>query len=121
MRLLLVEDNAMNGELFVEALESDGHEVVVERDGRAGLARARAEDFDIVFLDVHLPEIMGDQVCRELKAAGYRAPIVALTAAVMPEDVERSAEAGFDAHLGKPISPASLREIVRRYGTRAPA
>jgi DNA-binding response OmpR family regulator len=115
VRLLLVEDNAMNVELFTAALETDGHEVVVERDGRSGLARALAERFDLVILDVQLPGMDGVAVVRELRAADRRGPIVAVSSSAMADQVKRGLEAGFDAYLTKPISPAELRAAVRRY------
>lgn len=115
MRLLLVEDNAMNVELFTAALETDGHEVVVEREGRAGLARALAESFDLVILDVQLPGMDGVAIVRELRAADRRGPIVALSSSAMADQVQRGMEAGFDAYLTKPIAPADLRAAVRRH------
>lgn len=120
MRVLLVEDNAMNVELFVEALKSDGHEVAVERDGVAGRDRAMTEPFDIVILDVQLPALDGYAVCRSLRAAGVRGPIVALSSAAMPEQIAEGRSAGFDDYLTKPISPTALRAAVRRIAT-APA
>ena len=116
MRVLLVEDNPMNIELFVDALETDGHTIAVERDGRDGLARALAERFELIVLDIQLPGTGGDAICRELRAAGVRTPIVALSSAALPEQVERGLSAGFDAYLTKPLAPRALREAVRRHG-----
>lgn len=116
MRLLLVDDNAMNVELFNDVLESDGHEIVIERDGVAGRDRALAERFDLVILDIQLPRLDGHEVCRALRAAGVDGPIVALTSSAMPDQVRRGAETGFDAYLTKPISPAALRAAVREHG-----
>lgn len=117
MRVLLVDDNAMNVELFTDALETDGHEVAVERDGPSGRARALHERFDLVILDIQLPGLDGNAVCRDLRAAGVSGPIVALTSSAMAEQVERGMAAGFDAYLTKPISPAALRAAVRRFAS----
>lgn len=114
MRVLLVDDNAMNVELFADALESDGHEVVVERDGLRGRDRALGDRFDIVILDIQMPGLDGYAVCRELRAAGVNGPIVAVTSAAMPEQVGDGLAAGFDEYLTKPISPSALRAAVRR-------
>jgi len=111
LRILLVEDDPMNVELFVAALEVD-HEVVVERDGPAGEARAVAERFDLVLLDIQLPKRSGIDVCRNLRARGLEIPIVALTASVLPEEVARTKEAGFVLFWSKPIAPADLRSAV---------
>lgn len=121
MRILLVEDDPLNVELFESVLESDGHEIVTERDGAAGEQRA-SDRFDLVLLDVQLPKKNGLEVCRSLRARGLRIPIVALSASVLPEEVARTKSAGFDDFLSKPISPRDLRAAVRRAGAtpRAP-
>ncbi len=115
MRVLLVDDNAMNVELFVDILTGAGHDVVVERDGPGGRARALVEPFDLVILDIQLPGIDGYAVCRDLRAAGIGGPIVALSSAAMPEQIERGHGAGFDAYWTKPIGPAALREAVAAF------
>lgn len=117
MRVLLVDDNAMNVELFTDVLEADGHEVTVESDGVTGRDRGLAEPFDLVLLDIQLPRMDGHEVCRELRSAGISGPIVALTSSAMPDQVKRGAETGFDAYLTKPISPAALRAAVREHGS----
>lgn len=109
----------MNVELFTAALESDGHEVLVERDGRSGLDRALHERFDLVILDVQLPGLDGLTVVRELRAADVRGPIVALSSSAMPEQMQEGLAAGFDEYLTKPISPAELRRAVQRLGGNA--
>ncbi len=116
MRILLVEDDQMNVELFESALETDGHEIVTERDGAAGEARA-SDRFDLVLLDIQLPKKDGLAVCRSLRARGLRMPIVALSASVLPEEIARTKAAGFDLFLPKPISPRDLRDAVRRLGS----
>lgn len=116
MRILLVDDNRMNVELFVAALSPEGHRVTVETDGPSGRARALGERFDLLILDIELPGLSGDALCRELRAAGIASPMVALSSSAMPEQIERGLAAGFDAYLTKPISPAALREAVRAYG-----
>lgn len=117
--MLLVDDNAMNVELFVDSLEADGHDVAVERDGPSGRERALRETFDVLILDIQLPGMDGNAVCRELRDAGIRAPILALSSAAMAEHIQRGRSAGFDDYLTKPISPAALREAVRRAGQGA--
>ena len=121
MRLLLAEDNATNVELFLAALETDGHEVTVERDGPSARARALRETFDLIVLDIQMPRLDGNAVCAELRAAGIRSPIVALSAAAQPSDIARGMETGFDAYLTKPIRPDALRAAVRRYRPGEPS
>lgn len=116
--MLLVDDNPMNVELFVDSLEMDGHHVTVEREGPAGRARALASDFDVIILDIQLPGMDGYALCRDLRGAGHTGPILALSSAAMAEQVQRGMQAGFDAYLTKPISPGALRDAVRKAGTR---
>ena len=120
MRILLVEDDPMNVELFESALETDGHEVVTERDGEAGERRA-SDQFDLILLDIQLPKKSGLDVCRSLRGRGVRTPIVALSASVLPDEVARTTAAGFDSFLSKPISPRELRVAVRRAVAPGPA
>jgi CheY-like chemotaxis protein len=119
LRILLIEDDPMNVELFESTLETDGHEVVTERDGLAGEERA-TDTFDLILLDVQLPKKNGLDVCRSLRARGLRIPIVALSASVLPEEIARTKSAGFDLFLSKPISPRDLRNAVRLLGVTRP-
>ena len=116
MRLLLVEDNAANIALFQAILEDDGHSVAVCTDGRAGYDRAISEAFDAVLLDIHLPGMAGDEICRALRAAGRTLPILALSASALPDQIEIAMRAGFTAYLTKPIRPQALRAAVRGLG-----
>src|SRR5207245_9676930 len=103
----------MNVELFVAALEAD-HEVVVERDGPAGEARALAERFDLILLDIQLPKRSGIEVCRNLRARALEIPSVALSASVLPEEVARTTEASFVLFCSKPVGTATLRPAISR-------
>lgn len=116
LRILLVEDNALNVEFFRDVLQADGHTVTVEGDGIAGQDRALAEPFDLVLLDVQLPGMDGYALCRSLRASGIDRPILALSSNAMAEHIRRGAEAGFDEYLTKPISPVAIRAAVRRHG-----
>lgn len=115
MRVLIVDDNRMNTELFSDILADDGHQIAIERDGPAGRDRALAEAFDVILMDIQLPGLEGTEVCRALRSAGITRPILALTSAAMPEQVSAGRMAGFDEYLTKPISPGALRDAVHRY------
>ena len=119
MRLLLVDDNDVNLELFTDVLAGDGHEVVTENDPLRGQRRALAEPFDLIILDIQMPGADGYAVCRSLRGSGVRGPIVALSSSALPEQVAEGQSAGFDTYLTKPISPAELRAAVRRFGHAA--
>lgn len=117
MRLLLAEDNPLNQELFSEILRTDGHEVVLAGDGAGALRLVLSEAFDLAILDIHLPDMRGDDLCRRLRAAGIRMPMIALSASALPDQVEAGMQAGFDGYLTKPITPSALRDAVRRYAS----
>jgi CheY-like chemotaxis protein len=117
LRILVVEDDARNVLLFEAALETE-HEVVVERDGIAGQARALAEAFDLILLDIQMPGRSGIEVCRNLRASGVLTPIVALSASVLATEIERTKEAGFVEFWSKPIAPPALRAAVRTLAQR---
>lgn len=119
LRILLVDDNAMNVEFIRDVLEADGHSVTVERDGPAARDRALADPFDLLLLDIQLPSMDGYAVCRSLRTSGIDRPILALSSAAMPEHVRHGAEAGFDEYLTKPISPVAIRAAIRRHGSPA--
>lgn len=105
----------MNVTLFTDVLQDAGHEVVVANDGVAGRDLALAGAFDLCIFDIHLPRMRGDQAVRELRAAKVTGPIVALSSSALASEIERGMTAGFDAYLTKPIAPAALREMVRRF------
>ena len=109
----------MNVLLFVDVLEEAGHSVVVANDGERGRDIALAGGQDLVIFDILLPRLRGDDAVRQLRAAGVKTPIVALTSSALLNEVDRGLAAGFDAYLTKPIAPNDLRELVRRYSRPA--
>ncbi len=117
MRILLVEDDEANLDLFTDVLDAAGHSVVVERDGINGRTRALQEPFDLIILDIQLPRLEGDVLCRELREHGMRIPIIAISANALPLQVEAGLAAGFDRYLTKPIGPAALRAAVADYAS----
>jgi CheY-like chemotaxis protein len=115
LRILLVDDDALNVELFEATLRGDGHEMTIARDGEAGQARGLAERFDLILLDIQLPRRTGIEICQALRAAGIRTPIVALSASILPDEIARTKNVGFDQFIGKPTAPAKLRAVVRAF------
>jgi len=121
-RLLLVEDDASIREIVSIGLTAAGFRLVTATDGRDGLARARAGEFDAVILDVMLPSLDGFEVCREIRKFS-RVPVVMLTARTDLVDVVVGLESGADDYVKKPFELpeliARLRAVLRR--TSAPA
>ncbi len=118
MRILLIDDDQFNVELFSATLRGDGHEVSIARDGEEGEAMALAETFDLILLDIQMPRRSGIEVCRALRAGGIRTPIIASSASVLPDEIARTKAVGFDQFLGKPTAPADLRAAVRAFAPR---
>ena len=108
--ILLVEDNEMNRDMLSRRLERAGYRVIIAVDGPRGIATARAEQPDLVLMDMSLPEIDGWEATRHLKQdpATRQIPIVALTAHAMVSDREKALQAGCDDYDTKPVDFARL-------------
>jgi signal transduction histidine kinase/HPt (histidine-containing phosphotransfer) domain-containing protein len=118
LEILLVEDNPINRRLAQHVLDKAGYKVVTADDGAAALAALERERFDLVLMDVQMPEMDGIETTVEIrkreKITGERVPVVALTAHAMAGVRARCLEAGMDGYLIKPIQPATLLEAVKR-------
>lgn len=103
--ILLVEDNEMNRDMLARRLQRRGYQVSVATDGGEGVAKARAEQPDLILLDIGLPVVDGWEAIRKLKGAEETSqiPVIALTAHAMVGDRERAMESGFDDYDAKPV------------------
>ena len=115
-RILLVDDHADSARILAALLRMAGHEVLVANDGPSALEAAREHPPEVVLLDLGLPGMDGLEVARRLRAEPRPDPlrIVALTGFGGEEDRTRTSEAGFDAHLVKPIDSQALRALLER-------
>ena len=117
VRVLLVEDNAVNQMVAEAMLERRGFEVVVAVNGREGVELFQRGRFDLVLMDIQMPEMDGFEALAAIRAfeegTGRRTPVVALTAHALKEDRERCRAAGMDDYLSKPIEAPRLYEIIR--------
>jgi CheY-like chemotaxis protein len=116
--VLLAEDNQVNQKVVVRILEKAGHHVVVAENGKEALDELKRQQFDLVLMDVQMPEMDGLTATRMLrqweKERGLApTPIIALTASALAEDVERSVAAGCNAHVSKPVRKRVLLEAIR--------
>jgi two-component system CheB/CheR fusion protein len=113
-RILVIEDNAEAAETLRVALQLDDHEVEVARDGREGLAMARAFRPDLVLCDLGLPLMDGYAVARAIRTDPVLrdTELVAVSGYALPEDRRKAAEAGFDRHLPKPVPLEQLEELL---------
>src|SRR5260370_27304779 len=112
LRILVAEDNEFNAQLLQQLLVRRGHRVRLANNGREALALALDGAFDLLLLDVHMPELDGFQVIQAIRererSAGGHLPVVALTARSRNADRERRLAAGMDDFLPKPIQAANL-------------
>ncbi|MBC8117679.1 MAG: response regulator [Candidatus Saccharimonas sp.] len=116
LRLLLAEDNAINQQFAIRLLEKWGHAVVVVGNGLAALTAVQKDRFDVVLMDVQMPEMDGFETTTAIRAyektSGTHVPIIAMTAHAMKGDRERCMEAGMDGYVSKPIRPEELFEAL---------
>jgi signal transduction histidine kinase/ActR/RegA family two-component response regulator len=115
-RVLVVEDNVDAAQMLRELLELSGHEVTVAATGHEALEALRSTRVDVVLCDLGIPDMSGYEVARAVRAdASLReTPLVALTGYGQPEDRRRTAEAGFDDHLTKPVNLEALHAVFGR-------
>jgi CheY-like chemotaxis protein len=112
LHILLAEDNVVNQTLAIRLLEKGGHSVVLAVNGREAVETWKRERFDLILMDVQMPEMGGFEATAAIRHAelggAIRIPIVAMTARAMAGDRESCLEAGMDAYVAKPISAAEL-------------
>ncbi len=112
LRVLVVDDNEDARQTLADAVADGGHEVAVASDGRSAIAAAARVAPELVLLDIGLPDIDGYEVARRLRAAHPAATLVAVTGYGQARDRERAIEAGFDAHLVKPIDLDAVTAVL---------
>lgn len=119
--ILLIEDNVDARDALRVLLELDGYDVEAAGDGPQGLEIARAKTPAVALIDIGLPGMDGYEVAKRLRAlGGARSSLIALTGYSDPEDRRRAEEAGFDAHVVKPVDPDELTRLLTRLGVPAP-
>jgi CheY-like chemotaxis protein/HPt (histidine-containing phosphotransfer) domain-containing protein len=115
VKILLAEDSIDNQVLLRAVLGNVGAEVQVVENGRLAIEQAQAGTFDVLLMDMNMPEMDGYDATRRLRDRGYQGPILALTANAMSGDCVRCLAAGCDAHLAKPIDRKQLILAVAHY------
>ena len=122
LHILLTEDSIVNQKVAVGLFSLRGHSVVVANNGHEALAALEKETFDVVLMDVQMPEMDGFDatiaIRRKEQTTGEHVPIIAMTAHAMKGDRERCLEAGMDAYVSKPIEAAELYRAIETYVPR---
>jgi CheY-like chemotaxis protein len=124
--VLVAEDDEFSAQLFYQLLARSGHHVRIVKDGREAVELLDRARFDVLLLDLHMPNMDGFQVIRVVRererATGEHLPVIALTARRRPEDRERVLAAGIDDFLAKPIQAGALSAAIERVtAATAPA
>ena len=116
LRILLAEDNRVNQRVAQAILELDGHRVTIVENGRLAVDAALRTAFDVILMDVQMPEMSGFDATAAIRAreqaTGGRVPIVAMTAHAMQGDRERCLAAGMDGYVTKPLMPDAMRKAL---------
>jgi len=116
LHILVAEDNLINQKLVVRLIEKRGHTAVIANNGREALEALEKQMFDLMLIDVQMPEMDGFEATAAIrereKNTGIHLPIVAMTAHAMKGDQERCLSAGMDSYVSKPIQPETLFRVV---------
>jgi PAS domain S-box-containing protein len=121
VRILLAEDGFDNQQVICTILRRAGAAVEIAENGCVAVHKAESEPFDVILMDINMPEMDGYQATETLRERGYRGPILALTANAMSGDDQRCLAAGCNDYLTKPIDRARLIRTVAQYAGRASA
>jgi len=116
-KILVVEDNQDNREMVVKVLKFNGYQVVEAVDGEEAIEKAKAEDPDLILLDIFLPKMDGYEATRRLKGDTRlrNIPIIALTAHAMKGSMEEALAAGCDGYISKPIDVRELPKQIQHF------
>jgi signal transduction histidine kinase/CheY-like chemotaxis protein len=116
-RILLAEDVEINREILLASMEGTGAEIDCAENGLQALriVSENPKKYDIVFMDVQMPEMDGLESTRNIRKSGIKIPVIAMTANVFKEDIERCLAAGMNDHIGKPLDMANVMKKVRKY------
>ena len=121
LKILLADDNTVNQEIAATMLRKRGYDVDVVENGRLAVERVSATRYDLVLMDIEMPELDGYRASEQIRAIPEcrDLPIVALTGNVRPDERERGAAHGMNAYLSKPFKPFELFTTVEGWGARA--
>jgi signal transduction histidine kinase/CheY-like chemotaxis protein len=114
-QILLAEDNEMNQMLVVTMLKKWKYEIDVARNGKIAVEKVSQKEYDLILMDVHMPELDGYGATQEIRKTGNKIPIIAMTASALKGEHERCIEAGMDDYISKPFDKKVLRHKLASY------
>jgi CheY-like chemotaxis protein len=124
LRILLAEDNVVNQKVAAHLIEKLGHTVEIAGNGVEAICALDNGEFDLVFMDVQMPEMDGIEATARIRAkettSGRRQPIIAMTAHVMKGDKDLCLNAGMDGYITKPISSDAMRDVIDKIDRDIP-
>ena len=117
LRILLTEDNAVNQKVALIHLRKFGFSVDVAENGKEAVEAVKKGCYDLILMDIQMPEMDGHEATRTIRKAGYDLPIIAMTANAMKGDREKCLEAGMNDYLSKPVNPKELLARIEQWST----
>ncbi len=119
LKILLVEDNDINRKVAIYNLQKEGHTVDSAINGMQAIEKVKLNDYDLIFMDVHMPIVDGLEATRQIRTltGKYNIPIIAMTASTTKEEKDKVFDAGMDDFISKPFKPEQLREILEKYSS----
>ena len=115
INILLAEDNITNQRVAIGMLNKFGLSADIANNGKEALEASSATQYDLILMDMQMPEMDGVNATREIRARGFNSPIIAMTANAMVEDREKCTEAGMNDYLSKPVTPDALIELLEKW------
>ncbi len=114
-KILVAEDNPSNQKLMTILLQKMGVEVTIAEDGQKAVEKCQDETYDMILMDMQMPNVNGYEATRQLRSQGLKTPIIAVTANAMMGDEEKCLEAGCDGYISKPIDRVKLAEVINSH------
>lgn len=115
INILLAEDNIINQRVAQTIFKNLGYEITIAQNGKECVDQVKENKFDIIFMDIMMPEKDGLEATSEIRSAGYQLPIVAMTANAREEDKTKAFNSGMNHYLAKPVRIEEIKEVLIRY------
>jgi CheY-like chemotaxis protein len=115
INILLAEDNIINQRVAQTIFKNLGYEITIAHNGQDCVDKVKENKYDIIFMDIMMPEKDGLEATAEIRSGGYKLPIVAMTANAREEDKTKAFDSGMNHYLAKPVRIEEIKEVLIRY------